>query len=129
MTRTQDEAQSPLTLAFDIGGSHLKAGILSPSGAMLKGPNKVETPQPAKPQDVVEALVGLAMALGPHDRISIGFPGVVRADYVVTAPNLDTKLWHGFKLAAVIHERLKKPVRMPPSKASARSRGVAWNAR
>lgn len=112
MTYTQDEAQSPLTLAFDIGGSHLKAGILSPAGAMLKGPNKVDTPKPAKPQDVVDALVGLAQGLGPHDRITIGFPGVVRADYVITAPNLGTKLWNGIKLAAIIHERLHKPVRM-----------------
>ncbi len=50
--------------------------------------------------------------LGPHDRITIGFPGVVRADYVVTAPNLGTDLWRDFKLARVIHERLGKPVRM-----------------
>jgi len=112
VTPAPDEAQTPLTLSFDIGGSHLKAGILSPTGTMLKGPNKVDTPQPANPQDVVELLVGLAKALGPHDRISIGFPGVVRADYVVTAPNLGTELWRDFKLAAVIHERLKKPVRM-----------------
>ena len=112
MTPTQAKAQTPLTFTFDIGGSHLKAGILSPDGAMLKGPNKVDTPRPAKPEDVVEALVRLAEALGPHDRITIGFPGVVRADYVVTAPNLGTELWRGFKLAAIIHERLHKPVRM-----------------
>jgi len=112
VTRTQDEAQTPLTLAFDIGGSHLKAGILSPAGALLEGPNKVNTPHPTKPQDVVELLVGLAKALGHHDRITIGFPGVVRADYVVTAPNLGTELWRGVKLAASIHERLHKPVRM-----------------
>ncbi len=110
--RMADEARGPLTLAFDIGGSHLKAGILSPKGAMLKGPSQVVTPHPTNPQDVVEALVGLAKTLGPHDRVTIGFPGVVRADYVVTAPNLGTELWHGFKLAAVIHEWLKTPVRM-----------------
>jgi polyphosphate glucokinase len=112
VTSTQAKAQTPLTLTFDIGGSHLKAGILSPDGTLVKGPNKVDTPRPAKPEDVVEALVRLAEALGPHDRITIGFPGVVRADYVVTAPNLGTELWRGFKLAAIIHERLLKPVRM-----------------
>lgn len=92
MTRTGDGAQGPLTLVFDIGGSHLKAGILSPAGVMLQGPSAVVTPHPAKPEDVVAGLLGLAKQLGPHDRISIGFPGVVRADYVVTAPNLDTDL-------------------------------------
>jgi len=112
VTRHEHEGQNPLTLAFDIGGSHLKAGILSPKGTMLKGPNQVVTPHPTVPQEVVEALVGLADGLGPHDRITVGFPGVVRDDYVVTAPNLGTDLWQGFKLAAAIHERLKKPVRM-----------------
>ncbi len=106
------ENEGPLTLAFDIGGSHLKAGILSSAGAMLKGPNKVATPHPTVPQQALEALVTLADTLGSYDRITIGFPGVVRADYVITAPNLGTELWRGFKLAGLIHERLKKPVRM-----------------
>jgi polyphosphate glucokinase len=112
VTRSGDDTQGPLTLVFDIGGSHLKAGILSPTGAMLKGPNQVVTPHPTDPNAVIEALVGLAKALGPHDRVTIGFPGVVRADYVMTAPNLGTDLWRGFMLARFIHERLKKPVRM-----------------
>ena len=116
MTRTGDGAQGPLngplTLVFDIGGSHLKAGILSPAGVMLRGPSHVATPHPANPADVVAGLLVLAKQLGPHDRISIGFPGVVRADYVVTAPNLGSDLWRDFKLARVIHERLGKPVRM-----------------
>ena len=112
MTPIQDAGTGPLTLTFDIGGSHLKAGILSPDGKMLRGPNKVATPHPTKPDDVVEKLTGLAHELGPHDRITIGFPGVVRADTVLTAPNLGTELWRGFKLAKIIHERLGKPVRM-----------------
>lgn len=112
MTRKEHEGQGPLTLAFDIGGSHLKAGILSPKGKMLKGPNQVVTPHPTVPQEVVEALISLAEGLGEHDRITIGFPGVVREDYVFTAPNLGTELWQGFKLAAILHQRLKKPVRM-----------------
>jgi polyphosphate glucokinase len=112
VTRTGDGAQGPLTLVFDIGGSHLKAGILSPAGVMLQGPSHVVTPHPAKPEDVVAGLLGLAKELGPHDRITIGFPGVVRADYVVTAPNLGTDLWRDYKLARVIHERFGKPVRM-----------------
>ncbi len=111
MTTTGD-TQGPLTLAFDIGGSHLKAGILSPAGDMLKGPDRVVTPHPTKPEEVVELLVGLAKQLGDCDRVTIGFPGVVRADYVVTAPNLGTDLWHGFKLAARVHECLGRPVRM-----------------
>jgi polyphosphate glucokinase len=108
----RSHATGPLTLAFDIGGSHLKAGVLSPAGDMISDRVRVITPNPAKPKAVVEGLVGLAKQLQHFDRITIGFPGVVRRDTVFTAPNLGTKLWQGFKLAAVISEQLGKPVRM-----------------
>lgn len=78
-----------------MAGATLKAGLLSPAGALLKGPIRVTTPRPTKPEDVVNALVKLAAKLGAHDRVTIGFPGVVRSDYVLTAPNLGTDLWGG----------------------------------
>ncbi len=105
-------AKGALTLAFDIGGSHLKAGILSSAGDMISDRVRILTPKPAKPKAVVRGLVGLADQLKQFDRITIGFPGVVRRDTVFTAPNLGTKLWHGFKLASVISDQLGKPVRM-----------------
>jgi polyphosphate glucokinase len=105
-------AKGPLTLAFDIGGSHLKAGVLNPMGDMITERVRVVTPKPAKPEAVVEGLVGLAHQLEHFDRITIGFPGVVRRDTVFTAPNLGTKLWHGFKLGAAVSKKLGKPVRM-----------------
>jgi polyphosphate glucokinase len=114
MTRTDDRAgpTNPLTLAIDIGGSRLKAGVLTVSRQISSGPVRVETPKPAKPDAVVAALIGLSRQLGKFDRVSIGFPGVVRADFVLTAPNLGTKEWHGFKLGAVVAEALGKPVRI-----------------
>ena len=100
------------TLAIDVGGTHLKAGILSPDGHMTAGPNRVDTPHPAPPDLVVEALVGLAGPLGRFGRISIGFPGVVRNGRVLTAPNLDNTAWREFPLAATLAERLGAPVRL-----------------
>jgi len=105
-------SNGPLTLTFDIGGSHLKAGVLSTTGQMVKDRVRIVTPHPAEPEKVVEGLVGLAKQLGDFDRITIGFPGVVRGDTVLTAPNLGNELWHGFKLASVMSEKLGKPVRM-----------------
>jgi polyphosphate glucokinase len=104
--------KGPLTLAFDIGGSHLKAGVLSPAGDMISDRVRIVTPKPTKPKAVVEGLVGLAKQLEHFDRVTIGFPGVVRRNTVFTAPNLGTKLWHGFKLAAAISKELGKPVRL-----------------
>ena len=50
--------------------------------------------------------------LGQFQRISIGFPGVVRGGRVLTAPNLDTKAWHDFPLAQTLAERLGAPARL-----------------
>jgi polyphosphate glucokinase len=101
-----------LTLAIDVGGTRLKAGLLDQSGEMVAGPNRVDTPPHPVPQVVVDALVGLARPLGDFDRISVGFPGVVRQGQVVTAPNLGTPDWRHFPLAASLTDKLGKPTRM-----------------
>ena len=102
----------PLTLAIDIGGTHLKAGVLSPDGVMSTGPARVETPHPAAPDAVVEALDELVRPLGRFQRISIGFPGVVRGSRVLTAPNLGNEAWQDFQLAKVLAVRLGAPARL-----------------
>ncbi len=112
MPSESDAQTSLLTLAIDIGGSHLKAGVLSETGEMVEGPTRVETPRPAGPDAVVPALVKLAGSLTRFDRISIGFPGVVRGSTVMTAPNLGSKEWHRFALASEISRLLGKPTRM-----------------
>ena len=101
-----------LTLAIDIGGSKLKAGLLDQAGKLVAGPNRVETPPNPLPQLVVDMLVKLATPLGRFDRISVGFPGVVRRGLVLTAPNLGTPEWRHFPLAASLTEKLGKPTRM-----------------
>ncbi len=101
-----------LTLAIDIGGSHLKAGIVDEGGSLLGTRDRVATPGPARPTDVLDALIALARGRGRFDRISIGFPGVVRGERVLTAPNLGGAEWHGFPLAAELARALGKPARM-----------------
>lgn len=103
---------SPLTLAIDIGGTRLKAGVLDISGKFSAGPVRMNTPAQPTPKAVVDALVELVKPLGSFDRISVGFPGVVRRGYVLTAPNLGTKAWRNFPLASALMEKLDKPVRM-----------------
>jgi len=114
MARNTDRAptSNPLTLAIDIGGSHLKAAILTTSGEMATDRARVVTPKPAKPEAVVEALTRLSSQLGRFDRISIGFPGVVRGDRVLTAPNLGTKDWADFPLSEALGKALGRPARM-----------------
>lgn len=101
-----------LTLAIDIGGTRLKASVLDSQGVMIQQPVRVDTPHPASPDAVVEALLQLVPSLGGFDRISIGFPGVVRHGRVLTAPNLGTEAWRGCSLAERLSEHLGKPARM-----------------
>lgn len=104
-------ADAVRTLAIDIGGTRLKASVLDTSGKMGGEPVRVNTPL-RDPDAVVQALVSLVAPLGAFDRVSVGFPGVVSRGVVQTAPNLGTKEWQGFPLAARLAERFGRPVRV-----------------
>ncbi|RMH06287.1 MAG: ROK family protein [Nitrospirae bacterium] len=99
------------TLAVDIGGTGIKAILLDAEGNPLTERSRVRTPRPATPQAVVAAVVKLAGEQGMFDRVSVGFPGVVRQGVVHTAPNLDGS-WQGMELAQVLEKLLHKPVRV-----------------
>ena len=99
-------------LAIDIGGSGLKAAILSYEGEMLTERVRVKTPHPVKPNVLVDKLVELVEPLSDYSHISVGFPGVVRHGKIVTAPNLGTEVLKGFDLGGALQERLGKPVRV-----------------
>jgi len=107
-----DRPSGPATLAIDIGGTRLKAGLMAATGTLLGEPVRTDTPKPAQPEVVVEMLTELVRPLGAFDRVSVGFPGVVRHGDVLTAPNLGTHAWQGFKLAAALAEKFGKPVRV-----------------
>jgi polyphosphate glucokinase len=100
------------TLAIDIGGSNLKASVLDESGALTVDRVRVKTPVGAPPDAVVGTLVELVEPLPPFDRVSVGFPGVVRHGTVLTAPNLGHDEWKGFKLAEALSAKLGKPVKV-----------------
>jgi polyphosphate glucokinase len=76
------------TLAIDVGGSHLKAAVVDETGHLITAPVRVDTPVGSQPDAIVGTLVKLVEPLGAYDRVSVGFPGVVRAGRILTAPNL-----------------------------------------
>ena len=101
-----------LTLAIDIGGTGLKASVVDETGQMLTDRVRLPTPVGAPPQQIVEVLAGMAKPLGAFDRVSVGFPGVVRNGRVLTAANLGNDKWTGFALAQALEAALAKPVRV-----------------
>jgi polyphosphate glucokinase len=102
---------APRTLAIDIGGTGLKVLVLDARGKPLTERVRVETPRPATPKSVLAAIGTLALPLGAFDRISAGFPGVVKHGVTMTAHNLDEG-WLGFDFAAALRKRLGKPARV-----------------
>ncbi|MGV3504786.1 MAG: ROK family protein [Adhaeribacter sp.] len=99
-------------LSIDIGGSHVKAMLLTSSGALPETYHKLPTPMPASPQSVVQTLADLVRNMGPYSKIAVGFPGNVRQGRIYTAPNLGTALWRGFDLQNQLSQVLGKPVRV-----------------
>ncbi|MBW4659050.1 MAG: ROK family protein [Drouetiella hepatica Uher 2000/2452] len=105
------EDSKPLqTLAVDIGGSGIKVMVLDEQGSPLTDRERVDTPQPATPNAVLSAVVGLAKDK-EFDRVSVGYPGVVRQGITETAANVSPE-WIGFDLGSALTRHLGKPVRV-----------------
>ncbi len=98
------------TLAFDIGGTNVKAAVVAPEGVLLGPPVTRSTPRPAEPASVLALLVAMASELS-FDRVSVGFPGVVVDGVTLSAPNLDGG-WAGYALGKELCQRLGCEVRV-----------------
>lgn len=101
----------PITLAVDIGGTGLKVMALDAHGHPLSDRLRTPTPDPATPTQVLEALEGLCGKLPLCDRMSVGFPGVIKHGKTLTAVNLHPE-WVGYPLQATLEKRWKLPVHL-----------------
>jgi len=101
----------PYTLAVDIGGTGIKVEVLNGGGESVTERAKLPTPHPATPDSVIAIIEELAKSQGEFDRVSAGFPGVVKKGVTLTAFNLGPE-FEGFNLARVLRERLKRPARV-----------------
>jgi polyphosphate glucokinase len=99
------------TLSVDVGGSGVKVMVLDLNGNPLTKKLRLETPQPASKILVINAILKLAAMAGEFERVSVGFPGVVRNGITDVAVNLDSD-WMGFDLATALSQLLKKPVKV-----------------
>lgn len=113
------------TLAIDIGGTGLKASVLDNTGHMEHARVRTATPYPLPPKALVDALRDLVRPLPAFDRVSAGFPGMVRAGHVLSAPHFVSPAgpggkpskalvaeWSGFDLQHALGVALGKPTRV-----------------
>jgi polyphosphate glucokinase len=97
-------------IGVDIGGSGIKAGLVDARRGELIGDRiRVETPQPAVPDAVVEATAGLVAALGRDaGPVGIGLPSALVDGTAMTAANIDPS-WIGVKAAERFSEAIGRP--------------------
>ncbi|HEY1731902.1 MAG TPA: ROK family protein [Terriglobales bacterium] len=104
-------APGPRTLAIDIGGSGVKTMLLDSVGKPITDRLRAKTPTPSTPKAIIAIIADFAKKLGEFDRVSVGFPGVIKQGVVYTAANLDKK-WLQFDFAGGLSKELGKPVRV-----------------
>jgi polyphosphate glucokinase len=117
--------EHPFTLAIDVGGTGLKASVLSKDGTMAADRVKVATTYPVTPDEMVAQLTKLVQPLPESDRVSCGFPGMVRNGHILSAPHFVTKkgpgsevdkklvaAWADFDMASALSASLGKPTKV-----------------
>lgn len=109
------------TLCIDVGGTGIKAALVSLDGELLSERIKINTPYPCPPERLLETFKEIAATFDSYDRVTIGFPGLVRSGVVSHVPALsratyggktDTKLqdvWRGFSLQNAATEVFAAP--------------------
>jgi polyphosphate glucokinase len=104
-----------LTLSIDCGGLSIKASVLDDEGTMHAQAVAVPTPYPLSPTRLIEIFGEIAGQLPKANRLTIGFPGMVRHGVVVHTPHyINTKgprtkvdpelfmAWKGFDLQSAV---------------------------
>jgi polyphosphate glucokinase len=131
--RTQQPGNTPVppgragpnTLAIDVGGTGVKASVLDATGQLEHERVRLPTPYPLTPQILITTIDALVRSLPAFDRISVGFPGMVRDGKVLTAPHfLGSKgadgepepelvaAWNAFDLQGALSTAFAKPAKV-----------------
>ncbi len=91
-------------LGIDIGGSGIKGAVVNTSsGELISERHRLETPQPATPQAVAQAVRQLVAQFEWKGPIGFGFPAVMQHGVARTAANID-RLWIGTDVRELFHE-------------------------
>lgn len=77
-------------LGIDVGGSGIKGAIINTlTGEAETERYRIETPQPANPENIVSTINQIAEKFEWKGKIGVGFPAIVQNGIVKTASNID----------------------------------------
>ena len=98
---SRQNPQRPVTLAIDIGGTGLKIMALDAAAKPITQRLRTETPIGPTPLRVLNELEKLRAEVPEFDRVSAGFPGVIKNGHTLTAANLHPE-WVGVELVLTL---------------------------
>jgi polyphosphate glucokinase len=97
-------------LAFDVGGSFVKAGLVNVAEGRLAGDVlRRATPADAAPEAVMDLLAAMARELPSGGPVGLAFPAVAQRGIARTAANID-KRWIDTDARALLEARIGRPV-------------------
>jgi glucokinase len=117
----------PQVLGIDLGGSAIKLGRFSQDGTCLQS-LKVPTPQPAKPEAVLAAIVDAITLVDPDQvssAIGVGLPGPTDAAGRISTIAINLADWRDVPLAKWLEDKTGKPVTLA-NDANCAGMGEAW---
>jgi len=113
------------TLAIDVGGTGIKASVLDETGHEEHERVRDDTPYPLSPEGLLGVIHKLVAQLPAFDRVSLGFPGMVREGKILSAPHFVSptgpggapspklvKAWIGYDLQGALVAKLGKPAKV-----------------
>lgn len=117
--RADPPASADATLCVDVGGSGVKGATVGADGTAVGEQVRLDTTYPMPPGALVDMVAEIGRRSPPATRVSIGFPGMIRAGLVLSAPHFVTKkgpgspivpdlvtAWDSYDLAGAVDARL-----------------------
>lgn len=109
MSREQRATDRPV-LAFDVGGSYVKAARVRPAtGVLVEPARRVPTPPGASPAAIIDLLALIAVELPSSGPVGFAFPSVAVGGVAWTAANVDPA-WIGTDARTLLETRIHRPV-------------------
>jgi polyphosphate glucokinase len=97
-------------LGIDIGGTGIKgAPVDTERGILIAERQRIDTPKPARPQDVAEVVHEIVRFFDWKGPFGCTMPTIVRHGVIYSAANID-KTWIGTDAAHLFHEETRLPV-------------------
>lgn len=99
-------------LGIDIGGSGIKGAVVDTrKGELITVRYRIPTPQPPKPDPMVETIEAIISHFDWQGPVGCGFPAAVKDEIVKTASNIDDS-WIGVNASARIEKRTGCPTHL-----------------